>query len=82
MEQHFWRTRAVLKIFFTVVLNNDSNDTTTVEHATNFPTKAPSTSARLFSHTARRNVPLPLLQRFSEKKSGTTDLETVPDAEE
>ena len=29
-------------------------------------TKTPSTSARLFSHTARRNVPL-LLQRFSEK---------------
>ena len=61
---------SVLKIFFTVVLNNDSNNTTTADHATNFPSKTPSTSARLFSQTARRNVPPLLLQHFSEKKSG------------
>ena len=73
---------SVLKIFLTVVLNNDSNNTTTAEHATNFDTKTPSTSARLFSHTAMRNVTPLLLQRFSKKKSGTTDLNTVPDAKE
>ena len=47
-----------------------------------FPTKIPSIPARLFSHTARGNVPPLLLPSAFRYKSGTTELDTGPNTEE
>ena len=53
-----------------------------LKNRTPFPTKTPSISARC-SHILRGGTfLLSPAERFPEIKSGTTDLNTVPDAEE